>query len=185
MYDINNELSACEKTSQIPTAPSPSKACICSVAAILLSTLGIAVWYWAPAAVTSWLGGNPSAESLLKKNNSLSLINLSFQLFGVVGLICLCAGLASLARKSITYTILRIVLIGVYVAVVFYVGIVWHALFSILHAELSLNGAEQQPCNDPHSLVEIFMARTGNGSVCILVANHAAADLSTQFLLRT
>ena len=26
---------------------------------------------------------------------------------------------------------------------VFYVGIVWHALFSILHAELSLNGAEQ------------------------------------------
>ena len=143
MYNINNELSACEKTSQIPTAPSPSKACICSVAAILLSTLGIAVWYWAPAAVTTWLGDNPSAESLLKKNNSLSLINLSFQLFGMVGLICLCAGLASLARKSITYTVLRIVLIGVYVAVVFYVGIVWHALFSILHAELSLNGAEQ------------------------------------------
>ena len=143
MYNINNELSACEKTSQIPTAPSLSKASICSVAAILLSTLGIAVWYWAPAAVTTWLGDNPSAESLLKKNNSLSLINLSFQLFGMVGLICLFAGLASLARKSITYTILRIVLIGVYVAVVYYVGIVWHALFSILHAELSLNGAEQ------------------------------------------
>lgn len=143
MYVINKELNPSDNISHIPTAPSPSKAWICSIAAILLSTLGLAAWYWAPTAITTWLAASPAAESLLQKNNSLGLVKLSFQLFGIVGLLCLCAGLASLTRKSITYTILRIVLIGIYVAVVFYVGLVWHALFSILHAELSLNGAEQ------------------------------------------
>jgi hypothetical protein len=110
---------------------------------MLLSTLGLAAWYWAPAAMTAWLGGNPATESLLRKNNSLDLIHLSFQFFGVVGLICLFAGLVSLIRKRITYTLLRVVLIGVYATVAFYAGLAWHACFSVLHAELSLNGAEQ------------------------------------------
>lgn len=143
MYDIRQKLNHCEDTSHIPTVPSPSKAFICSIAAMLLSTLGLAAWYWAPAAMTAWLGGNPATESLLRKNNSLDLIHLSFQFFGVVGLICLFAGLVSLIRKRITYTLLRVVLIGVYATVAFYVGLAWHACFSVLHAELSLNGAEQ------------------------------------------
>ena len=47
---------------------------------------------------------------------------------------------------------------------------------SILHAELSLNGAEQDRATTL-VLAEIFMARTGNGSVCILVANHATQPI--------
>ncbi len=143
MNAIRKDLVQLDRASRIPTDPSSSKALICSVAAILLSTLGIASWYLGTPALEAWLGANPSARSLLGSNNTRDLIGVSFKIFGFVGLVCGVTGVASLIRKGLTYLLLRIGLSTVYLAVAFYVGVVWQGLFSILHAEIQLNGAEQ------------------------------------------
>ncbi len=143
MNAINKDLLHLDRASRIPTDPSQSKALVCSVAAILLSTLGIAAWHWGQPAFEAWLVANPSARSLLSNNNTRDLLGTSFQAFGVAGAICAATGLLSILRITPTYLLLRVGLGTVYLAVVFYVGLVWHGLFSILDAELPINGAEQ------------------------------------------
>ena len=143
MNAIHQERLHLDRASLIPTDPSGFKALVCSIAATLLCGLGAAVWFWAPDALQAWLLSNPEALSLFNKNQTRELLGYNIKAFALVGAICGAAGLLSLLRIRLTYTILRFSLSTVYLAVAFYVGVVWHAFFSVLDAEISLNGAEQ------------------------------------------
>lgn len=143
MDTIHQERLHLDRTSLIPTNPSGFKALVCSVAAILLCTLGVAAWYWGPPALEAWLSANPAARSLLGKDQTRDLLVISIQAFGWVGVLCGANGLLSLVRIPITYHLLRGGLYTVYLAVAFYIGLVWHGLFSILDAEIQLNGTDQ------------------------------------------
>ena len=143
MNAINQERLHLDRASLIPTDPSGFKALVCSIAATLLCGLGAAVWFWAPDALQAWLLTNPEALSLFNKNEARELLGYNIKAFALVGAICGVTGLLSLLRIRLTYTILRFSLSTVYLAVVFYAGVVWHAFFSVLDAEISLNGAEQ------------------------------------------
>lgn len=143
MNAIHQERLHLDRGSLIPTDPSGFKALVCSIAAALLCGLGAAVWLWAPNSLEAWLLSNPEALSLFNKNQTRELLGYNIKAFALVGGICGVTGLLSLLRIRLTYTILRFSLSTVYIAVAFYVGVVWHGFFSVLDAEISLNGAEQ------------------------------------------
>jgi hypothetical protein len=143
MNAIRQERLHLDRALLIPTDPSGFKALVCSIAATLLFGLGAAVWLWAPDALDAWLLSNPEALSLFNKNHTRDLLGYNIKAFALAGAICGATGLLSLLRIRLTYSILRLSLSSVYLAVAFYVGVVWHGFFSVLDADISLNGAEQ------------------------------------------
>ncbi|MFK7910834.1 MAG: DUF4159 domain-containing protein [Akkermansiaceae bacterium] len=132
-----------EWVDEIPTRPSPFKAIVVSVAAVMLLGLGWAFWNWGPPALEAFLDDNVSIAIHFESGQMIQALGVCFKGFGLVGVLCAAAGLLSLLRNAATYHILRTALIAVYLAVAAYVVVVWIGLFDILDAEIEIYGAKQ------------------------------------------
>lgn len=135
-----------EWVDEIPTSPSPYKARVVSLAVFMLAGLAAAVWDWGPDALDAFLANNTEIAILFAKHgegNSLTAwLKACFHAMGAVGIICGVSGLLSLVRFKATYQLLRISLITVYLVVFAYSYLTWRVVFSILDAELAVNGME-------------------------------------------
>lgn len=129
---------------EIPTNPSPFKARVISVALIMLSSLALGAWHWGPAALNAFLGGNAKVDILFSDfgsgNHLTSFLKVCFQAFGVAGALCLIGGVLSLVRIRMTYHLIRVCLIAVYVVLASYIALTWHGAFAILDSETEIDG---------------------------------------------
>lgn len=127
---------------EIPTNPSPFKTRVVTIAVASIAVLAAAAYSWLPPALTAFLSSNADIDILFSKNHTHSALKLAFQLFGLVGILCAAAGLAGFFRNRITWHILRLPLLAVYLVVGFYLWVTWQACFSILREEIQVNGVD-------------------------------------------
>ncbi|MCP4945170.1 MAG: DUF4159 domain-containing protein [Planctomycetaceae bacterium] len=127
----------------IPTRPSTLKALVVSIATAMLAGLGIVIWQFGPPAFAGLLERNANVAILLTDNGMGRLLQVCFTAFGIVGAICGVSGLLSLIRSTLTYHLLRAVLVLVYPAVLGYAVVTWIAIFSVVHAEIEFDGVAQ------------------------------------------
>ncbi len=129
---------------EIPTNPSPFKARVISVALIMLSSLALGAWHWGPDAFDAFLEKNAKIAILFSDfgsgNHLTSLLKVCFQAFGVAGALCLLGGVLSLVRIRMTYRLIGISLIAVYLVLATYVFLTWHGVFAILDNEIEVDG---------------------------------------------
>lgn len=128
---------------ELPVSPSVGKAVVVSVAAAMLAPLGLGLWSWGPGALAAFMERNAAVAIHLQERGLGEVLPLCFAAFGMVGASCGAAGLLSLWRVGATYQLLRIVLAAVYPCVLGYAGLVWVALFSLLAAEIEIDGDKQ------------------------------------------
>ena len=130
---------------EIPTNPSPFKARVVSVAVIMLSTLALAAWYWGADALDVFLAENTEVAILFSGNDSganlTSLLKRCFQGFGIAGALCAVGGLLSIVRNRMSYRLLGLCIISVYLVIAAYVVLTWQGAFAILDNELTIGGS--------------------------------------------
>lgn len=124
---------------EIPTKPSVFKARVVSMAVFMLVNLGAAVCLWVPKALDAVLARNPEIAALLDKNHVAWSLMLCFKLAGVMGGVCALSGVLSFWRSRLTYQLLRIVLLGVLLLLVFYVCVAWQGVYAILGKNLEID----------------------------------------------
>lgn len=127
---------------EIPTHPSAPKAQIVSIATAMLAVLGCLVWYYVPPALATLLDRNAPAVIHLEPSRFLKLLSVWMVVFGILGCVCGAVGLLSLVRSSATYQILRATLMLVYPVVIGYVALVWLSIFSVVGAEIEIDGTK-------------------------------------------
>jgi hypothetical protein len=132
-----------ERIHEIPVAAAPFKARVVSFAAIALAGLGVAAWAFCPQALDAFLSRNADIHIFYSGGIILSVLQLVFMYFGIVGGICAVAGVISLIRKPATYSLLRASLAVVYPLVAVYVLLTWNILFDVLAAEIDISGEKQ------------------------------------------
>ncbi|MBT8038217.1 MAG: DUF4159 domain-containing protein [Verrucomicrobiae bacterium] len=128
---------------EIPTRASVFKSSVVSVAALMLLGLGFAAWKWGPPVLAAFLAQNPSVLTLWEANGTAQALEICFLLFGVMGGACALSGILSLVRNRVTYQLLRVSMLIVYLAVSAYVYFVWQGVSSILDEGLEVAGAKQ------------------------------------------
>jgi len=128
---------------EIPTRPSALKALVVSVATGLLAVLGYGIWRFGPPALAAFLQRNPDVATLLGDNGLSTALSVCCWGFGILGAVCGVCGVLSLVRVAPTYHMLRAALALVYPTVAAYVMVVWLAIFSVVDAELEIDGAAQ------------------------------------------
>ncbi|MBT3201812.1 MAG: DUF4159 domain-containing protein [Phycisphaerales bacterium] len=143
MNELDPSKPVADRIDEIPTDPSAFKALVASIAAAMLAGLGYGIWKFGPPALAALLDRNVEVAILLEDNGLSAALVMCCSVFGIIGAVCGVCGVLSLLRIKITYHMLRGALVLVYPAVLGYVVIVWRALFSVVGAELSIDGAEQ------------------------------------------
>ncbi len=127
----------------IPTAPSPGKAMLVAVAAIIAGGIGVAAWQLLPGGLDKALAANASISGLFGKNLVGALAKGCFLAAGASGAICVAAGLLALLRARATWWLLFLALFTVHAAAAAYVAVVWYATGEIRGAGLQINGQDQ------------------------------------------
>lgn len=128
---------------EIPTNPSPFKARVVTIAVASIAVLGAAAYNWLPTGLAAFLSGNADIDILFSKNHTHSALKLAFQLFGLVGILCAAAGIAGFFRNRITWHILRLPLLAVYLVVGYYLWVTWQACFSIFENQIEIDATPQ------------------------------------------
>ncbi len=128
---------------EIPTNPSPLKARVVTIAVASIAVLAAAAYNWLPTGLAAFLSSHAEIDILFSKNHTHSALKLAFQLFGLVGILCAATGVAGFFRNRITWHILRLPLLAVYLVVGFYLWVTWQACFSILHNGIEMDGKPQ------------------------------------------
>jgi len=125
---------------QIPTAPSPGKARVIGVATLALAFLAIPVWLEGPEALRAFLANKAELAILWQKLHLERLLLFSFQLIGVVGLLCALAGTLSLVvRKPVAKHLLKFSLAVVLISMGFHIWVAWQAAFAIPDSGIEIN----------------------------------------------
>ncbi len=135
-----------EWINEIPTSASVSKATVVSVATFMLSGFALAVISGnlpLLAALEAFLSRNPKVASLWEGNNTIATLKICLQLLIAASALCGIAGLMSLWRNRVTYQLLRLSMVVVYIAVAAYAYFFLQGAFSILSAELEVGGIKQ------------------------------------------
>ncbi|BCX46279.1 lytTR family transcriptional regulator [Haloferula helveola] len=130
-----------EWVDEIPTGPSPFKAGVVSIALILLGGLGVAAGFLMPWLLVYVGGRNADVAILLENNHIGPSLRICFVSFLGVAALCVAAGAISLTRIRASYYLLLATLIAVYVVTVAYVSLTWRGVFSILDADIELDGS--------------------------------------------
>ena len=138
---VNN--SSQEAIDEIPTRPSALKATVVSVAALMLGGLAVFFWRFGPGALEAFLDTNAAVEIHLERERYEKPVGLIFNVFGLLGVICGAAGAFSLLRNVLSYQLLRAALLLVYPVMLGYIGLVWLVVFSLLGADIEINGEKQ------------------------------------------
>jgi hypothetical protein len=129
---------------EIPTNPSPFKARVISVALIMLASLALGAWHWGPGALDAFLARNAKIAILFSDHGSgnhlTSILKICLQAFGVAGALCAAGGVLSLVRNRMTYHLLSVCLIAVYLVLAAYVVLTWQGAFAILDSETEVDG---------------------------------------------
>jgi hypothetical protein len=128
---------------EIPTNPSASKARVVAIAVASIAVLSGAAYFWLPPALAAFLSRNADIQILFQSNHTDGSLKLTFQLFGLLTILCSVAGIVGFFRKRIAWHALRLPLLAVYLIVAFYLWVTWQACFSILDKELFINGLKQ------------------------------------------
>lgn len=128
---------------EIPTKASAFKARVVSLAAILLAGPGVFAAWIVPGLLAAFLARSAKAAALLGDNGLSLALQVLFPVMGALGLVIAAGGLISLYRRPLTYRILRAALAIVYPLLAVYICIAWEAAFSILDANLELDGQKQ------------------------------------------
>lgn len=128
---------------EIPTNPSPFKARVVTIAVASIAALAAAAYSWLPPALNAFLSRNAEIHILFQSIHADTSLSLAFQLFGLLGIICAAAVLAGFFRNRITWHILRLPLLAVYLIVGFYLWATWQACFAILHNQIKVDGSPQ------------------------------------------
>ncbi|MBI1337218.1 MAG: DUF4159 domain-containing protein [Phycisphaera sp.] len=127
---------------ELPTRPSAFKATVVSVATVMLALLGLGFGYFGPPALEAYLEHNAAATIQLQDANLTTPINMLFTVFVVIGAYCGVAGLLGLYRKSLTYQVLRAVLMVVLPVVIGYTALAWWSVDVLVGSEVELDGAQ-------------------------------------------
>ncbi len=127
----------------IPTAPSVAKATVVAVGGALAGLIGLAAWWFLPAALDQVLTANPSIGGLFSRNFVAVLANGCFLAAAAAGATCVAAGLLALVRSRATWWILFLSLGTVHVVGAAFVGTAWYATSTILAAGLQIDNADQ------------------------------------------
>jgi hypothetical protein len=129
---------------EIPTNPSPFKARVISVALIMLASLALGAWHWGPGALDAFLARNAKIAILFSDHGSgnhlTSILKICLQAFGVAGALCAAGGVLSLVRNRMTFHLLSVCLIAVYLVLAAYVVLTWQGAFAILDSETEVDG---------------------------------------------
>ena len=131
------------KVDEIPTNPSASKARVVAIAVTSIAVLFGAAYFWLPPALAAFLSRNAEIQILFQSNHTDSSLNLAFQFFGLLSILCAVAGIAGFFRNRYTWHALRLPLLAVYLVVGFYLWVTWQACFSILAKEFNIDGLKQ------------------------------------------
>lgn len=132
-----------ERIDEIPVRPSPSKARVVSLAAVLLCGLGFLAGEVGPDALEMFLARNAEVDVLFRESGCRMVLMLSFHLFAVVGAVCAVAGALSLFRFKATYRLLRASLLVAYPTLLVYLWATWTGAFDILTNDIELGGQPQ------------------------------------------
>lgn len=146
MSDKNQSKIPNEWINEIPTSASVYKATVVSVATFMLVGFALAVYAGGLpllALLGNFLSSNPKVESLWEANNTTTALGYCFQLLVVASAICGVSGLMSFWRNRLTYHLLSLSMMVIYVAVAAYVYIFWQGVSSILDAQLEIGGTKQ------------------------------------------
>jgi len=128
---------------EIPVGASVFKARVVSLAVIMLAGLGAGAAWFLPGALTAFLERNTDTAALLWDSGLGLALQVLFSLMGALGLVCAACGLFSLSRRQLAYRFLRASLVVVYPLLAAYILVAWDAAFSILGANLELDGQKQ------------------------------------------
>jgi len=128
---------------EIPTNPSAFKARVVAIAVASIAVLSGAAHFWLPPALAAFLSRNAEIQILFQQNHTDSSLKLAFQLLGLLAILCSAAGVAGFFRSRITWHVLRVPLLAVYLVVGFFLWVTWRACFSILDNQLQVDGGVQ------------------------------------------
>jgi hypothetical protein len=139
-----------EWVDEIPTNPSAYKARVVAIAVFMLGTLGLGAFLivhglpalaliTGPAVLQAFAEHNPG----LAKLGVMPLAAWAFRAFGLLGVYYVLTGLLGLKRSPMSYRLLRHGLYGTFIAVGFYVWVVWHGVFGALGEGIDINGSVQ------------------------------------------
>lgn len=131
------------KVDEIPTSPSLFKARVVMIAVASVSVLSGAACYWLPPALKAFLSGNAEIQILFQSNHTDSALSFTFQLFGLLTILCSVAGIVGLLLNRIAWHALRFALFAVYLVAAVYLWVTWQACFSIFDQQLKIDGEEQ------------------------------------------
>ena len=146
MSETNQSKIPKEWIDEIPTSASVYKATVVSIATFMLVGFAVAVYAGGLpllVALGNFLSSNPKVESLWEANNTTVALGYCFQLLVVASAICGVSGLLSFWRNRLTYHLLSLSMMVIYVAVLAYVYIFWQGVSSILDAQLEIGGTKQ------------------------------------------
>lgn len=143
MIEFNPPQPVINGIDDIPTRPSAFKAMVVSIATIMLAGLGLGIWRFGPTALAAFLARNADLTTLLAGKGLLEPLWWCLPVFGVLGAACGVCGVLSLVRIKVTYHLLRTVLASVYPAMAGYVVLVWMAVFSVVDADIEIDGNSQ------------------------------------------
>jgi hypothetical protein len=135
---------------ELPLRPSPFKARVVSIATIMLVGLGVGAWWYGGPALAVLLSRNYEASVVLFDTGLQIPLIMCFRVFGVIGIVCLVAGLASLIRISLTYRLIRASLLLVYPVVLVYSILVWMSIFAVVNRGVPIDGSKYKQA---HALV--------------------------------
>jgi hypothetical protein len=127
---------------EIPTNPSPFKARVVTIAVASIAVLSGAAYFWLPPALAAFLSRNATIHILFQRIHADSSLQLAFQLFGLLTILCSVAGIVGFFRNRIAWHALRLPLLAVYLIVGFYLWITWQACFAVLRDGLKIDGED-------------------------------------------
>ena len=128
---------------EIPTNPSAFKARVVAVAVASLAGLAAGAYFNLPPALSAFLSRNAEIHILFQSLHADASLKLIFQLAGVLAILCITAGAAGFLRNRITWHLLRIPLLAVYLLAGFYLWVTWQSCFAILHNSIDIDGSKQ------------------------------------------
>lgn len=128
---------------EVPTRPAPKQAFAVSIAALLLGSGAAAIGYFLPHLLEKALEVNAPVVMHFEDGPYLRLFEYAFEAIFYGGILWSLAGLISVFRHRATFATLRLATLLVYPVSASFVVIVWFALFSLLDAGVTIDGAEQ------------------------------------------
>lgn len=134
---------------QVPVGPSALKSWVVTLATAMIGVFGLGLWFYGTQALQTIFETNAAAEIHLKGQqaggtNYVRLFEWLFRFFALkVGGLCLVIALISIARTKLTLIMLRGALCFVYPGVLAYAVLVWLAIFSLIRAGVTIDGAVQ------------------------------------------